>query len=71
LPSVIYYLARTTKERWVSGHSDDVAGVDLGKAASGYRPPTVTYLGTLADLTQKEVGAADGATFLGLDIGSA
>jgi len=55
----------------VSGHSDDVAGVDLGKAASGYRPPTVTYLGTLADLTQKEVGAADGATFLGLDIGSA
>ena len=36
----------------------------------GYSPPTVTFLGTLADLTQKTVGAADGATFLGLDIGS-
>jgi hypothetical protein len=33
----------------------------------------VTYLGSLADLTgqaPKTVGAADGATFLGLDIGS-
>jgi hypothetical protein len=28
------------------------------------------YLGTLAELTQKTVGSADGATFLGLDIGS-
>lgn len=36
----------------------------------GYCPPTVTFLGTLADLTQKQVGAADGATFLGIDIGS-
>ena len=36
----------------------------------GYRPPTVTLLGTLAELTQKTVGAADGTTFLGLDIGS-
>ena len=36
----------------------------------GYSPPTVTFLGTLADLTQKTVGAADGTTFLGLDIGS-
>jgi hypothetical protein len=35
-----------------------------------YRPPTVTVLGTLAELTQKDVGAADGTTFLGLDIGS-
>ena len=35
-----------------------------------YRPPAVTYLGTLAELTRKTVGAADGATFLGLDIGS-
>lgn len=37
-----------------------------------YRPPTVTFLGTLAELTQvvdKTVGAADGTTFLGLDIG--
>jgi hypothetical protein len=38
---------------------------------SGYCRPTVTFLGTLAELTQeKEVGAADGTTFLGLDIGS-
>lgn len=36
----------------------------------GYSPPAVTFLGTLAELTQKEVGAADGETFLGLDIGS-
>ncbi len=36
----------------------------------GYRPPTVTYLGKLAELTQKTSGAADGSTFLGLDIGS-
>jgi len=39
---------------------------------AGYHPPTVTYVGDLADLTQgqKMVGAADGATFLGIDIGS-
>lgn len=37
---------------------------------AGYCPPTVTFLGTLAGLTQqKEVGAADGTTFLGIDIG--
>lgn len=37
-----------------------------------YQPPTVTYVGDLADLTLqvKDVGAADGTTFLGLDIGS-
>ena len=35
-----------------------------------YRPPTITRLGDLAELTQKEVGAADGEQFLGLDIGS-
>lgn len=37
------------------------------------RAPAVTYLGTVAELTQqgaKTVGAADGSTFLGLDIGS-
>ncbi len=39
-------------------------------AAQAYRPPTVTRLGNLADLTQKNVGAADGQTFLGLDIGT-
>lgn len=37
----------------------------------GYRPPTITYLGDVAELTQaKTVGRADGSTFLGLDIGS-
>ena len=42
-----------------------------GETAAAYSPPTVTLLGTLAELTQqKEVGAADGETFLGLDIGS-
>lgn len=39
------------------------------REGDGYCPPTVTFLGTLADLTQKEVGAADGTTFLGLDVG--
>jgi len=47
------------------GHQNDVPAT-----ASGYRPPTVTYLGDLADLTQKTVGGIDGSTFLGLDIGS-
>lgn len=37
---------------------------------AGYSPPTVTFLGTLAELTQKQVGGADGQTFLGLDIDS-
>jgi hypothetical protein len=41
-----------------------------GHPAAGYRPPTITYLGNLADLTQKMVGAADGTTFLGIDLGS-
>jgi hypothetical protein len=35
----------------------------------GYCPPTLTFLGTLAELTQKATGAADGATFLGVDLG--
>ncbi len=37
-----------------------------------YRPPQLTYLGTLAELTQqqKEPGASDGRTFLGIQIGS-
>jgi len=39
------------------------------EADAAYTPPTVTFLGTLAELTQKTVGAADGTTFLGLDIG--
>ena len=41
------------------------------RPAGSYQPPGVTVLGTLAELTQeKEVGGADGSTFLGLDIGS-
>ena len=41
------------------------------RPAGSYQPPGVTVLGTLAELTQeKQVGAADGTTFLGLDIGS-
>ena len=39
------------------------------REGEGYSPPTVTFLGTLAELTQKEVGAADGTTFLGIDVG--
>lgn len=36
-----------------------------------YRPPAITYLGNLAELThQKAVGGADGTTFLGVDLGS-
>lgn len=39
--------------------------------APRYHPPAVTYLGSLAELTQgKEVGGADGTTFLGLELGS-
>ena len=37
---------------------------------SDYRPPTITRLGDLAELTLKEVGGADGQVFLGLDIGT-
>ena len=42
-----------------------------GEPGEGYSPPSVTFLGTLADLTQeKEVGAADGTMVLGIDVGS-
>lgn len=44
------------------------AGDDAAQAA--YQAPAVIYLGTVADLTRKDVGAADGSTFLGIDIGS-
>ena len=50
----------------------DDGGPDARRA---YSAPEMQYLGTLAELTQmlppdnKEVGAADGATFLGIDIG--
>jgi hypothetical protein len=49
----------------------------ISKAGPGpaYRPPQVTYVGHLADLTRqvpfpKEVQAIDGQTYLGADIGS-
>lgn len=35
-----------------------------------YMPPRVVVLGSLAELTQKNPGAADGTTFLGIDIGT-
>ncbi len=42
-----------------------------GEAVAGYSPPSVTFLGTLTELTQeKEANASDGSTFLGVDIGS-
>jgi hypothetical protein len=44
---------------------------NVSAASSGYRPPTITRLGDLAELTQgKEPGGADGTTFLGIDIGT-
>ena len=46
------------------------AGDSAPRPAGSYQPPGVTVLGTLAELTQKQVGGADGATFLGIDIGS-
>jgi hypothetical protein len=40
-------------------------------ADAGYEPPMIRVAGNVADLTrQKEVNAADGETFLGIDIGS-
>lgn len=51
---------RQDEPRYRDDHDDQPRGE--------YRPPTVTFLGTLAELTQKEVGGADGATFLGLSI---
>ena len=50
-------------------HKEDAAP-DGGDRLPAYEPPTITHLGTVAELTQKTVGAADGSTFLGLDIGS-
>lgn len=39
---------------------------------AAYQPPKVTYLGNLTELTRqaKEVGAADGTVFDGIDLGS-
>jgi hypothetical protein len=36
--------------------------------AEDYEPPDVTHLGTIAELTQKEVGGADGTVFQDVDI---
>lgn len=41
---------------------------DTDEPRVDYRPPSVTFLGTLAELTQKTAGASDGTTFLGVDI---
>lgn len=46
-----------------SSSSDSPA--DPGDA---YQRPDVTDLGTVADLTAKQVGGADGTTFLGVDL---
>ncbi len=43
---------------------------EADQPGSRYRPPAITYLGNLAEMTQKTVGGADGTTFLGLDIGT-
>ena len=46
--------------------------IQPGPSAPGpYTPPRVVVLGTLAELTQvKEVGAADGTVFQGIDLGT-
>ena len=43
---------------------------DEDAPAGDYQPPTITYLGSIAELTGKAVGAADGTTFLGIDLGT-
>lgn len=48
---------------------------DTPSVGPAYRPPQVTYVGHLADLTRvipppKEALAMDGQTYLGIDIGS-
>ena len=54
---------------------EDVTGraprPDGDAPAGDYAPPTITYLGGIADLTRsKQVGAADGTQFLGIDLGT-
>ena len=48
----------------------DTAAAQREGEAPPYRPPAITYLGDLADLTGKQVGGADGTQFLGIDLGS-
>jgi len=50
-------------------------GNDTPNTGRGYRPPQITVIGQLADLTRqvppgKEVGAIDLTTYLGDDLGS-
>lgn len=54
----------------MSGEDEDAPTPGADQSSGSYRPPTITRLGTVADLTRKEVGAADGTTFLGIEIGS-
>jgi hypothetical protein len=52
-------------------HDTPDLAADPAPQGTAYRPPTVTVLGTLAELTkEKEVGAADGTMVLGVDVGS-
>ncbi len=48
---------------------------DTPNPGPAYRPPSITYVGHLADLTRqqppaKSNGAIDGQTYLGLDLAS-
>ncbi len=49
------------------GQAHDASGV---APTDGYVRPTLTRLGDMTALTLKEVGAADGFTFQGIDQGS-
>ena len=49
---------------------DDTRPESRSDDHEAYEAPAIRLLGNLADLTQKQVGAADGATFLGIDLGS-
>lgn len=51
-------------------HTQPSPGRNMGEPTEPYEPPELTDLGTVAELTQKTTGAADGSTFLGLDIGT-
>jgi hypothetical protein len=54
------------------GQAETDAEAAAGAQRRPYQPPTVTYLGDLADLTQqtKATGSFDGTSFLGIELGS-
>ncbi len=59
----------------MSANSPETPGptATSGGPEGSYEPPALSRLGDLTEVTLvggKTVGAADGATFLGLDIGS-